>query len=129
MNKGKSLILAFVLGGSMGAIAQLFMLLFSKIGLGSALVILIFSMAGTVVVTVVLYLLKLYQKWGKYAEMGAMIPVSGLFAGVADGVVEGRKRGLSMGKAVIAGVAPITKLLLVGLICAFIIALTGFILT
>ncbi|MDR3270535.1 MAG: SpoVA/SpoVAEb family sporulation membrane protein [Peptococcaceae bacterium] len=129
MEKAKSVFAAFVLGGCMGVITHLFMLLFGKWQWNSPAMVLVLAMGSMIVVSFILYLAGWYPQWEAIAGMGAKIPISGLLAGVAGGVIAASKNGLTMGKAAQAGMWPVVKLLLMGLAGALMIAVSEFLIT
>lgn len=65
----------------------------------------------------------LYNKWTEFGFIGAMLPISGLTAGVAAAYCGARKATGSVAEGVKAGIMLVVRLSGSGLVVAFVVAL------
>ena len=100
--KIKGYIASFVVGGLMCVLGNLVLKLFIMTGLPMLfcvlLTIYVFGLVGSI--------LTAFGPYGKlcdFAGIGAMLPLSGLAAGVVGGILEHRAKGESRGKAAFHG--------------------------
>ena len=118
----KNIVWAFIVGGLISVVGQLFFLLFQYLGLDE-------KTGGTATLMVMIFLgafltgLGVYDKIGRHAGAGSIVPISGFANSIVSPAMEFRREGLVTGLAakmfVIAGpviVYGISAALLLGLI-------------
>ena len=114
---------AFLCGGIMGFICQLLTLLIIRLGVTKRLIINLGPVYIMIVLTFLLYLPGIYSRLTKNGAMGAILPITGLVAGLADAIAGGRASGLGRAEATKKGLASIGIVLAYGLMAAFALAL------
>lgn len=126
--KLKGYLNAFIIGGIMGVIGNLVMKLYLYLNapyfIALLLTIYTFGLIGSILTA-----FGPYGKLCEFAGVGAMLPMSGLAAGVVGGILEHRAAGESRGKAAFRGsIGPLCVFFVgaaVGLIAAVIKTFMG----
>ena len=107
----------------MALICQLITIALSALGISNALILNLGPIYIMIALTFVLYLPDLYKKWTKDGGMGAILPITGLVAGLADAISANRNKGMPDKEATKKGVISTGVVLLNGIIAAFVLAL------
>lgn len=92
----KNTIMAFIVGGSICTIGQIFRNIYESLGLGEEL-------TGSAVSVTMIFLgilltgLNIYQKIAKHAGAGTIVPITGFANAVASPAIEAKTEGMVMG--------------------------------
>jgi len=114
---------AFLTGGILALMAEIVrVLLLFALGETSPFVIPLTLMVMCLF-AVVTFPSGLYNKWTDFGFIGAMLPISGLTAGVAAAYCGARKATGSVAEGVKAGIMLVVRLSGSGLVVAFVVAL------
>ena len=115
---------AFVVGGGIGVVGQLFLNLYLAAGL--SMLAAVYGMILTLAVLgVILTLTGVYQKLTGLGGMGAMMPMSGLSGGIAETVMGLYKNGASMWEALAGGMKAPAQIFGVGIAVALVLSVAA----
>lgn len=95
--KGRHIVNAFLIGGSLGMIGQGFyelLLYYSTLSEKNATVLI---SAGVIFITFLLTCFGVYDRYAKIAGAGSFIPISGFANSITSSALEGRTEGLIFG--------------------------------
>ena len=114
---------AFLCGGLLGLMAEIVrQILILGLGADNSLVIPITLMVMCIF-AVVMFPSGIYNKWTDFGFIGAMLPISGLTAGVAAAYCGARAATGSVAAGVKAGIMLVVRLSGSGLVVAFVVSL------
>ncbi len=122
----KPLVIAFVVGGLLAMVGQVFFLLSVAIAGPDSLFVPFGTLVGLGLVGGILFIFGQYQKIEKFAQFGAIMPFSGLAAAVAGTLAHAKEEGKGTGGAILAALKLVVYVLGIGSVIAIVIAVVAF---
>jgi len=120
--KPKDFLGAFIVGGAIGVVGQLFSMLYTNLGLPPALTA-IFMLASISVISSILDILGLYGKITFFGGIGAMMPFCGLPPSISMVFSQQLDEGKPLGRAVWAALKAAAIIFAIGYVFCIALAL------
>lgn len=122
---GQRILGAFVVGGCVGAFAQLIIMLLNKI-VPDPMLVIILAMFLVGIISFILIITDVYPKISAFGKFGADLPVCGLMYGAANATALLRKSGTTAGAAFLKGFGMVGTIVFGGFGISFIIGIVTF---
>lgn len=126
MKIAKPIAAAFVVGGILAVVGQLFLTLYTAILGADSMFLAALTLVSVGLVGAVLFVAGIYQKIEKFGGFGAIMPFSGLAAAVGGTIAGAKQGGATTGQAIKEGVMLVVYVVGIGTVISVIIGVIAF---